>query len=142
MSAKGRYELNWIWQGLFVVDGAQGRSPRMVHPQYSATSLPQQELATAFRYVRFGRLRPPLARETGVRSASPSGRLPEPPAAVSPSCASNCRRSLRDDFDYLRGRYFGDMALAGLVRIILRPDVSRASGARHVVDYGPSGAKS
>jgi hypothetical protein len=52
VSAEGRYELNWIWQGLFVVDGAQGRSRRMMRPQYFATVLPQQELATASRYVR------------------------------------------------------------------------------------------
>jgi hypothetical protein len=52
VSAKGQYELNWIWQGLFVVDGAQGRSPRMMRLQYFAAFLQQQELATAFRYVR------------------------------------------------------------------------------------------
>jgi hypothetical protein len=27
---------------------------------------------------------------------------------------------VRDDFDYLRGRYFGDVALAGQVRVIRR----------------------
>ena len=41
-----------------------------------------------------GRQPPPLTRETGVRSASPSGRLPEP--------------------------HFGGMALAGQVRMIRR----------------------